>query len=67
MATDTCKFCACVASFYDEPNCSTLQQAYEQTPARPYGCSWFDAESRKLHPRPPAALAEQKSTAGGEK
>jgi hypothetical protein len=48
---DTCKFCGTVATANDEPNCSSINEAYLQTPARPYGCPWFDKESRKLHPR----------------
>lgn len=42
---NVCKFCGCVASF-DEPNCLSVEQAYEQTEQRPFGCPWFDDLSR---------------------
>jgi hypothetical protein len=47
---DTCKFCGTVATPNDK-NCSSLEEAYRQTPRRPYGCPWFDKDSRKSHPR----------------
>jgi hypothetical protein len=54
MATDTCKFCDAVASFYDEPNCSSLVRAY--------GCAKFDDVSRKRYPTaPPAVWLEAKA------
>lgn len=56
MTNHTCKFCGTVAS--PGQNCSSLEQAWLSTPSRPYGCQWFDAESRKLHPRPLADAAQ---------
>ncbi|MHC2163091.1 hypothetical protein [Bradyrhizobium ottawaense] len=57
---DTCRFCGTVASPNDEPNCSTLQQAYAQTPTRPYGCPWFDKDSRKQWPKDRAEMSNLK-------
>lgn len=48
----TCQFCGTVATPNDEPNCSSLAEAYARTPSRPYGCPWFDKEARKAHPKP---------------
>lgn len=48
----TCKFCGTVALPNDEPNCSSLDEAYRQTPTRPYGCPWFDKDARKANPAP---------------
>lgn len=56
--TDTCKICGAVASFLDEKNCLSVDEAWQQTPTRPYGCPWFDEDSRKAHPRPPHQSGE---------
>ena len=59
LTQHTCNFCGCVESVgADEPNCSTLAQAYEHTPTRPYGCPWFDKDSREQHPKPTIPVSE---------
>lgn len=52
----TCQFCRTVATPNDEQNCTSLEEAYRQTPKRPYGCPWFDKDSRKMYPRPADAV-----------
>jgi hypothetical protein len=52
MSTQSdCKFCRTTPNAGEPSSCQTLEQAYEQTPERPYGCPWFDQEDRKRNPK----------------
>jgi len=48
---DTCKFCGTVESV-NAPNCSSYEQATERTDSHPYGCPWFNKDSRERFAAP---------------